>query len=60
MLAYALGAVRILPNTRGVTFSAQPTPQAIMDSLEHVADDFAGEEWHVVFKGKQPGIYPTW
>lgn len=63
VLAYALGTVRVLPNRAGQalqTHVAQPTPEAFMTALERVDDEFLGMRWHVVFKGKRPGVYPSW
>lgn len=63
IVAYAMGCVRSLPR-RGSTDRApdpaMPTPTAILDAFGAVSDDFLGAEWHVVFKGKAPGIYPAW
>lgn len=58
-----MDAVRILP-PRGQSYAFHappaPTPEAFMDALQHVDDDFLGQEWHVVYKGKRPGVYPAW
>jgi hypothetical protein len=35
-------------------------PEAMMESFAGADDDFLGAEWHVVFKGKRPGVYPAW
>lgn len=64
ILAFAMGCVRVLPARGapvvGLPPAAAPTPAAIMDVFASVAGDFLGAEWHVVFKGKRPGIYPAW
>jgi hypothetical protein len=63
ILAYTLGAVRLIPSANSSNLStsqARPTPEAFVNALEDVADDFLGENWHVVFKGKRPGVYPSW
>lgn len=63
VLAYALGAVRVLANAGGdVQRNADPNPtlEAFMRVLRDAPDDFLGQEWHVVFKGKRPGVYPSW
>jgi hypothetical protein len=31
-----------------------------MEAFRTVNDSFLGAEWHVVFKGKRPGVYPAW
>ena len=63
VLAYAMGALRTLPR-RGSTAlgppPATPTPQEVMDAFASLSDDFLGAEWYVVYKGKRPGLYPTW
>lgn len=60
-LAYAMGCVRSLPViNNGRLPPAAPTPAAVMTAFDTVSDDFLGEEWHVVFKGRQPGYYPAW
>lgn len=58
-LAYALGAVRRLGRYEHLAPPAPP-PASFIAALELVSDDFLGNEWHVVYKGKQPGIYPSW
>jgi hypothetical protein len=66
VVVYALGALRVLPprNRQGqrvpAAAPATPTPQAIMAAFAGASDDFLGAEWHVVFKGRRPGIYPAW
>jgi hypothetical protein len=65
IVAFALGAIRTLPPRGGITgqpapLPAAPTPEAIMQAFSESADDFLGAEWHVVFKGKMPGVYPAW
>jgi hypothetical protein len=64
VVAFALGALRILPPRRNAgqrpLASAIPTPEALMIAFASASDDFLGAEWHVVFKGKRPGIYPAW
>ena len=63
-LAYALGSVRVLRHPNNPTPDA-PTPAAampvdVMRAWEQASDDFLGVEWHVVFKGKCTGIFPSW
>lgn len=58
-LAYALGAVRRLGGNHTLAPPTAP-PAAFMDALRNVRDDFLGADWHVVYKGKQPGVYPSW
>jgi len=64
VVAYALGAVRVLPlrDDAGsqLVSPAIPTPEAIMAAFSSASDNFLGVEWHVVFKGLRPGIYPAW
>jgi len=65
VIAYALGAVRVLPPRDAalrahVPAAAIPTPEALMIAFADASDEFLGAEWHVVFKGKRPGIYPAW
>lgn len=62
-LAYALGCVRALPgrnSTAPLPLIAAPTPLPLLHSFSQVSDDFLGAEWHVVFKGRCPGVYPAW
>ncbi|KZP12465.1 hypothetical protein FIBSPDRAFT_961411 [Athelia psychrophila] len=63
ILAYALGCVRSLP-PRGSTDppppAAAPTPAAVLAAFTAVSDTFLGTDWHVVFKGLCPGVYPAW
>jgi len=35
-------------------------PEATMTAFAASAEDFLGAEWHVVFKGRRPGVYPAW
>jgi hypothetical protein len=63
-LAYALGSVRVLQHPNDPTPSA-PAPAAampmdVMRAWEQASDNFLGAEWHVVFKGKCTGIFPSW
>jgi hypothetical protein len=37
-----------------------PMPEALMQAFSVASDDFLGAEWHVVFKGKRPGVYLAW
>jgi hypothetical protein len=62
VVAYALDALHVLP---GPHSSSQPaatnlTPERIMQVFASASDNFLGAEWHVVFKGKRPGVYPAW
>jgi len=36
------------------------TPERIMQAFASASDNFLGAEWHVVFKGSVPGVYPAW
>ena len=38
---------------------ATPMPDVLMDAFALALDDFLGAEWHVVFRGKRPGVYPA-
>lgn len=62
-VAYAMGAVRRL-YPRGVPAPALepavPTPDELMDAINATSDTFLGAQWHVVFQGRRPGIYPAW
>lgn len=58
-LAYALGAVRRRGPNNPRTPATAP-PAAFLAALHDVGDDFLGAEWHVVYKGKRPGVYPSW
>lgn len=61
VLAFAMGCVRIRTADCNANPSpAAPIPRALVDAFELVSDDFLGAEWHVVFKGRQPGVYPAW
>ena len=64
VLAYALGSVHVLKRCRDPSTStpapATPMPESMLEAWAEVADDFLESEWHVVFKGKTPGVYPTW
>src|SRR6266436_1229128 len=64
VVAYALGAVRVLPSRdnagQQLVSPAIPTPEAIMAAFSSASDNFLSAEWHVVFKGLRPGIYPAW
>ena len=59
-----MGALRILPTRLGAGLQAvapaSPTPEAVMAAFSAASEDFMGADWHVVFKGKRPGIYPAW
>jgi hypothetical protein len=62
LLAFALGCLRTC-SRRGATLTDTPAdamPKAVMESFAAAADDFLGAEWHVVFKGKCPGVYTAW
>ncbi|KIM89859.1 hypothetical protein PILCRDRAFT_84703 [Piloderma croceum F 1598] len=64
VVVFALGALRTLPARHDAIQLAPapaiPTPEAIMAAFASASDDFLGAEWHVVFKGKRPGVYPAW
>ena len=58
-LAYALGAVHQIGHNQ-LLVSAAPPPTAFVRALDTVNDDFLGTEWHIVYKGKQLGVYLSW
>jgi hypothetical protein len=61
--AYSLGIVRALPAPGSRAPASAPAaliPPPVMDELRDADDEFLGAEWHVVFKGLTPGIFPTW
>jgi len=62
VVAFALGAVRVLPGRGSSTrpAPAAPAPDAVMCAFASADEYFLGAEWHVVFKGKRPGVYPAW
>ena len=64
VVAGALGALRVFPRQCNAgerpLAPASPTPEAVMAAFAGASDGFLGAEWHVVFKGKMPGIYPAW
>lgn len=70
LLAYAMGCVRTLrPRNNGtsavgappvIPASAIPTPAAILEAFAQAPVDYMGAEWHVVFQGRAPGVYPAW
>lgn len=64
VLAYAMGSVRVLkhPNdpTPGAPVAAAPMPETIMSAWAAADANFLEGHWHVVFKGKCPGLFPSW
>jgi hypothetical protein len=56
-LSYAIGAVHTV-NPRGAPTA--PMPPALMNAFEETDGDYLGADWHVVFKGRTPGMYPAW
>lgn len=70
MIGYSLGLVEVVEddgNTASNASSAlssvlpmHPTPEEIYHALERASNTFLGREWLVVFRGKHPGIYPSW
>ncbi|KIM88515.1 hypothetical protein PILCRDRAFT_2743 [Piloderma croceum F 1598] len=63
VVAFAMGAVHVLPPRRSSQLTpspAAPMSQAVMAAFSLTSSNFLGAEWHVVFKGKRPGIYPAW
>lgn len=66
VVAFALGALCILQprSARGQQPAAPapaiPMPEALMVAFASSSEDFLGAEWHVIFKGKRPGVYPAW
>lgn len=62
-MAYSIGAVRVLSAHRSegrATAPAAPMPPVIMEAFEDADERFLEADWHVVFKGKTPGVYPAW
>jgi hypothetical protein len=64
VIAYTLGAVHVLPlqgdvGQRALSL-ALPVPYTIMNAFASSSDTFLGAEWHIVFKGLRPGVYPAW
>ncbi|KZP10198.1 hypothetical protein FIBSPDRAFT_899896 [Athelia psychrophila] len=63
VLAYGMGLVRSLPR-RGESIippaPSAPTPAAVLAAFLAADDGFLGPTWHVVFKGRSPGVYPAW
>lgn len=39
---------------------AAPYPEDVMHFFLGLPDDYLGTEWHVLSKGKHPGVYPCW
>jgi hypothetical protein len=64
VLAFAMGTLCTLRARHNascqVPAPASPMPDAMMSTFTLALDDFLGAEWHVVFKGKRPGVYPAW
>jgi hypothetical protein len=64
VLAFAMDSLRILPRREASADTGPapggPTPEALMQAFAMASDDFLGAKWHVVFKGKRPGVYPAW
>jgi hypothetical protein len=64
VLAYTMGSVRVLkhPNnpTPGAPVAATPIPETIMSAWAAADVNFLEGCWHVVFKGKHPGLFPSW
>lgn len=61
LLANALGTVRRLDRAGvAIQIPAIAFPDEVMDAFTAFPDDFLGAEWHVVTKGRRPGIYPSW
>lgn len=64
LLAFALGCLRTLPPHRPMVnvplAPACPTPEALMEAFSQCDEAFLSAEWHVVFKGRRPGVYPAW
>lgn len=62
-LAVALGGVRALPPRGSIVgvAAAAPIPEPIMQAFDEINNDnFLGSTWYVVYKGKRPGVYPSW
>jgi hypothetical protein len=62
VLAYALGSVRVLQCCGEVNTdpaAAGPIPEDIMNAWAAAEADFLGNSWHVVFKGKHTGLFPS-
>lgn len=61
LLGNMLGAVRQL-DAAGTALAtpAAPYTDDTMHLFLDLPDDYLGTEWHVVSKGKHPGVYPCW
>ena len=57
-LAYALGAMCCLGQQSHIL--PAPPPAGFLAALTTVGNDFLGNKWHIVYKGRQPGVYPSW
>ncbi|KAF7985448.1 hypothetical protein HWV62_5191 [Athelia sp. TMB] len=62
-LAHALNHVRTI-RPAGVIGPPPPPfvplPPRVYDALSRASDQYLGAEWHVVFRGRTPGVYPAW
>ena len=62
--AFAMGTLHTLPArhdiSKEVLMAVRPMPEALMTAFASASDNFLGAEWHIVFKGKRPGIYLVW
>jgi hypothetical protein len=55
-----MGMVRALPPRGGTSTLARPIPPPVMQAFEEADEQFLQADWHVVYKGLTPGIYPAW
>ena len=61
VLAGALGSLYIRSRDPSVPrILARPISEAVLHAFGAADDDFLGADWHVVTKGKRPGVYPAW
>ena len=62
-LAWAMNRVRSVPppnSDEPPPAPFVPLPPRVYDTLSQSSDHFQGAEWHVVFRGRRPGVYPAW
>ncbi|KZP12814.1 hypothetical protein FIBSPDRAFT_961127 [Athelia psychrophila] len=61
--AYTMGAIRRLPPRDAPASFVPPAvamPAHLVQKLAALPANYLHAEWYVVFKGRAPGIYPTW
>lgn len=58
-----MGGVRCLPRRgapAGFVPPVIPAPVRLMERFATLPDEYLGTDWYVVFKGKTPGVFPSW